>query len=116
MLNKVCILYKNYLRLTLLVAGGQARKTHIYWFNKPPLDMKEYQSFEGKWVEGCIDKPVIMLDDPGLCSDKIDLAPYISHDEVLYQVIGVSKSGKISWRDVTEQGFHDFMKSLDHYL
>ncbi|MBF7084029.1 hypothetical protein IT084_13735 [Desulfallas sp. Bu1-1] len=116
MLNKVCILYKDHLRLTLLVAGGEARKTYIYWFKKPPVEMRDYESFEGKWVEGSVDEPVIMLDNSPYGGEKINLAPYINDIEVIYQVIAVSKSGKLSWKNVTEQEFDEFMKSLDYQL
>ncbi len=115
MLSKICILYKDHLRLTLLVAGGEARKTYIYWLNKPVFPkMKPYETYEGRWVEGSVDKPVIMFDSAPRGMNKVDLAPYISEIEVIYQLIGVSHSGKMSWKTVSEQEFNEFMKTLDY--
>lgn len=114
MLNKICILYKDHLRLTLLVGGGEARKTYIYWLNKTPVDMKNYESFEGKWIEGSPEEPVILLEGVPGGIQKIDLAPYITEIEVIFQIIGVSQSGKMSWKNVEENEFNEFMKNLDY--
>jgi len=113
LLNKVCILYKDHLRLTLLVGGGQARKTYIYWLKEPPFAMQDYESYEGRWIEGSVEEPVILLESAPSGVQKIDLSPYIDEIEVIYQIMGVSQSGKISWKTVSEDEYNDFMKNID---
>lgn len=113
MLNKVCILYKDHLRLTLLVGGGQARKTYIYWLKKPPFEMKDFESFEGRWIEGSVEEPIVLIEGAPRDTQKIDLKEYIEEIEVIHQVMGVSQSGKISWKTVHENEYNEFMKNLD---
>ncbi|AGL00710.1 hypothetical protein [Desulfoscipio gibsoniae] len=114
MLNKVCIMYKDHLRLTLLVAGGEARITYIYWLKEPPFQMKDYESYEGKWVEGSVEEPVILFSGTPQGTQKIDLAPHIEETEIIHQLIGVSRSGKLSWRTVSENEYNEFMRNLDY--
>ncbi|TYO94765.1 hypothetical protein [Desulfallas thermosapovorans] len=114
MLNKVCIAYKDHLRLTLLVAGGEARITYIYWLKVPLFKMEDYESFEGRWVEGNVEKPVILFNGTPEGIQKIDIARYVEEIEIIHQLIGVSRSGKLSWRTVSEEEYNEFMKNLDY--
>lgn len=114
MLNQVIILYKDHFRLTLLVGGSLARKTYIYWLKKSPFDMKEYESFEGRWVEGSIEKPIIFLNGAPEDHHKIDVSMYVDEIEIIYQIMGVSRSGKMSWSTVSEEEYNEFMKKLDY--
>jgi hypothetical protein len=97
----------------MLVAGGEARITYIYWLKEPLFNMEEYESFEGRWLEGSLEEPVMLFRDTPKGIQKIDMTPYIEEMEIIHQLIGVSRSGKLSWRTVSEEEYNEFMRNLD---
>jgi len=107
-------MYKDHLRLTLLVAGGEARITYIYWLKEPLFNMEEYENYEGRWLDGSLEEPVILLRDTPKGIQKIDMTPHIEEMEIIHQLIGVSRSGKLSWRTVSENEYNEFMQNLDY--